>query len=244
MDTAIWPVLDNTTEVMMVQHNITSSNDLQTVTLRTQKALPLTNYIGYTIGFTSGSIGIIANAVVLVVLIRARREFGSNVNTLIINQTILDFLACCFIVISIILSLTDGFVYNGSRSQFVDNVICIFLNAGALAGVCMTGGKVGLVVITLERYFKIVHAIAHRKYYRDWMTKVGVALPWISGVSFVLIPSIGTTKIIHGTCLRMTMWPNNAMALVSTLFGFVFGQTVLIGYMSVQQFMFSVAVSE
>ena len=42
----------------------------------------------------------------------------------------------------------------------------------------MTGEKIGLVVITLERYFKIVHAIAHRKYYRDWMTSVGVAGPW------------------------------------------------------------------
>jgi len=36
--------------------------------------------------------------------------------------------------------------------------------------------KIGLVVITLERYFKIVHAIAHRKYYRNWMTSVGVAV--------------------------------------------------------------------
>jgi len=213
MDTTIWPVVDNTTEV---QHNITSGNNLQTVTLGTPKTMPLTDYIGYTIGFTAASIGIIANAVVLVVLIRARREFGSNVNTLIINQTILDFLACCFIFISIIFYITDRLVYNGSRLQIVDNALCIFIDAGALPGVCMTGGKVGLVVITLERYFKIVHAIAHRKYYRDWMTKVGVALPWIGGICFVLIPSIGTTRIIRGTCMRLTIWPNKAMALVST----------------------------
>jgi len=108
-------------------------------------------------------------------------------------------------------------VYNGSRSQFVDNVICIFLDAGALPGVCMNGGKVGLMVITLERYVKIVHAIAHRKYYRDWMTKVGVALPWIIAVCLGLIPAIGTTRIIRGTCMRFTIWPNNAMALVSAL---------------------------
>jgi len=38
----------------------------------------------------------------------------------------------------------------------------------------MNAGKMGLVVITLERYFKIVHAIAHRNYYRDWMTSVGL----------------------------------------------------------------------
>ena len=30
----------------------------------------------------------------------------------------------------------------------------------------MTAGIIGLMVITLERYFKIVHAIAHRKYYQ------------------------------------------------------------------------------
>jgi len=41
-------------------------------------------------------------------------------------------------------------------------------------------GIIGLVIITVERYFKIVHAIGHRKYYRKWMTKVGVALPWIT----------------------------------------------------------------
>jgi len=52
----------------------------------------------------------------------------------------------------------------------------------------MYAGKVGLVVITVERYFKVVHAVAHRKYYRDWMTKAGVALPWISGLCFFMFP--------------------------------------------------------
>jgi len=44
-------------------------------------------------------------------------------------------------------------------------------------------GIIGLVIITLERYFKVVHAIGHRKYYHKWMTKVGVALPWINAFS-------------------------------------------------------------
>jgi len=61
----------------------------------------------------------------------------------------------------------------------------------ALAGVGLSAEKLGLVVITLERYFKVVHAIAHRKYYRNWMTKVGVALPWIGGMSLVLFPQSG-----------------------------------------------------
>jgi len=73
-------------------------------------------------------------------------------------------------------------------------------------------------VITVERYFKVVHAIAHRKYYRNWMTKAGAAMPWICGVCFVLIPTIGTTRVVSGTCQRMAVWPNQAMASVSAFF--------------------------
>ena len=72
------------------------------------------------------------------------------------------------------------------------------------------------MIITLERYFKVVHAIAHRKYYRSWMTKVGVVLPWIGGVCLILFPGMGTTRIVNGRCLRMGVWPNEAMAKVST----------------------------
>ena len=74
--------------------------------------------------------------------------------------------------------------------------------------------NIGLVVITLERYFKIVHAIAHRKYYRDWMTKVGVALSWIGGACLILFPGIGTTRVVDGECGKFNIWPNKAMQTV------------------------------
>jgi len=75
--------------------------------------------------------------------------------------------------------------------------------------------KLGLIVITMERYFKVVHAISHRKYYRNWMTKVGVALPWIGGMCLALFPGMGATRIVNGRCLRLTAWPNEAMKFVS-----------------------------
>ena len=95
--------------------------------------------------------------------------------------------------------------------------MCILMEAGALAGVFMHGEKIGLVVITLERYFMIVHAVAHRKHYRGWMTKVGVAVPWISGVCMALLPSIGTSRVVNGRCFRMTFWPSKTAASVSRL---------------------------
>ena len=79
----------------------------------------------------------------------------------------------------------------------------------------MMAEKMGLIVITLERYFKIVHAIADRKYYRDWMTKVGVALPWIGGTCLILIPGMCTARIVNGRCLKLTVWPHEDMKFVS-----------------------------
>jgi len=98
----------------------------------------------------------------------------------------------------------------------VDNFM--FFHVFTLTEFPLTACKMGLMFISLERYFKIVHAVAHRKYYRNWMTKVGVALPWITGAISFLFPAMGATRVVNGTCLRMAVWPNKAMASVSTLF--------------------------
>jgi len=340
-----------------------------------------------TVGIIVSSIAVIANAVVLLVLVRARRQFGSSVHTLIANQSAMDLFIAVSSIASTIARYTLGYDYN--RGQFIDGAICVIFQGGVLSAVAvmaeklglvvitleryfkivytvyravvvpgnfgcqmgryvtvrnfmlfegltlttfsstasemglmfitmeryfkivytvyravvvpgnlgcqmgryvtvrnfmlfegltlttfsltasemglmfitleryfkivytvysavvvpgnfgcqmgryvtvrnfmlfegltmttfpLTASKMGLILITLERYFKIVHAIAHRKYYRDWMTKVGVALPWITGTCLMLFPGIGTTRIVNGQCLRMYAWPNKAMAKVS-----------------------------
>jgi len=229
MDTTNLAVFDNTTEVTFSSHD--HSENLQTITPKIPKTqlffvipkIPMSQtqsvgMIGLVIGFAIAIVGICANSAVLAVLIRARQQFGSSVNTLIMNQTVMDLLSCCFIVIPMILRLMEGgLVYGGSRIKIADAIVCILFDGSAVAGLCMEAGKIGLVVVTLERYFKIVHAIAHRKYYRDWMTKVGLALPWINGICWVLFPAIGTSRIVDGTCHRMAIWPNKAMASVSPI---------------------------
>jgi len=58
----------------------------------------------------------------------------------------------------------------------------------------------GLVVITAERYFKIVHPVAHRNHYRRWMTYLGVATPWLIGLITSSVPSLTTAAFVDGTC--------------------------------------------
>ena len=163
-------------------------------------------------GLVLSVIGSFANMSVLTVLTLARREYGSSVNTLIINQSAMDLFACLSVVAIYAVMLTRGFEYIGNRA--VDGIICVVLQGGVFVAIGLTAGKIGLVVITLERYFKVVHAIAHRKYYRDWMTKAAVALPWIGATCLILFPAIGTSRIVNGRCLRMGVWPNAAMAKV------------------------------
>jgi len=186
----------------------TSTTPLPETTVSLKELVP--------IGMLISSIGIAANAVVLAVLDRARREFGSSVHTLICNQSAMDLFTCVFALALYIAFLTRGFLYKGDK--VLDGTVCVILDGSVFMIIGLMAEKLGLVVITFERYFKIVHAIAHRKHYRDWMTSVGVALPWIGATCFVLFPSIGTTRIVNGRCLVLSAWPNEAMKLVGVHF--------------------------
>jgi len=92
--------------------------------------------------------------------------------------------------------------------------LCVLIDGTTLATVGFNGGTASVVVHTLDRYWKIVHPINHRKHYRRWMLYVALFLPWIYGVATHLLPAIGTTKIVNGTCHPMGFWPTLAMEKV------------------------------
>jgi len=215
MDTSGLSTLDYSTEgsenVLREATTFNSTGVLQT-TLKFTAKPPMPPAIVFVSLFCAGT-GSITNALVLTVLFRARRHLDSNVHTLIINQSAMDLFASFSIIFSFIGYVAHGYNYNGN--PIIDGAVCAILESIALPGVGITADIIGLMVITLERYFKVVHAIAHRKHYRKWMTKVGVALPWIGGICLVLVPTMGTTRIVNGECLRMGVWPHEAMKRVS-----------------------------
>jgi len=79
----------------------------------------------------------------------------------------------------------------------------------------MNAEKIGVVVITFERYFKTVHAVGHRKFYRDWMTSLGVVLPWITGFCTFAIPAIVSTTAVSGHCPMMGFWQSEDVQTVT-----------------------------
>ena len=207
MDEPFSSSLVNFSEVITLNTTVTLPT-----TLRSAIGRSVSPEIVATVGLIVCTFAICANSVVLAVLVRARRQFGSSVHTLIVNQSAIDLFTSGSTILVYIKMLTPGFNYNGN--QILDGAVCFVFESRALSLSGLMADNLGLVVITLERYFKIVHAIAHRKYYRDWMTKVGVALPWIGGACLMLFPAMGTTRVVNGRCLRMRVWPNEAMASV------------------------------
>ena len=93
--------------------------------------------------------------------------------------------------------------------------LCILVDGASFLTLGLNGGTTSVVIITLDRYWKIVHAIHHRKYYRRWMMYVGLLLPWLSGAASHLMVAPGTTKIVDGKCRWLAFWPSSIMQRVS-----------------------------
>jgi len=92
--------------------------------------------------------------------------------------------------------------------------LCILIDGATFASLGINGGTASVVVHTLDRYWKFVHATHHRKYYRRWMLYAGVFLPWLNGAAMHLMPAIGTSRIVNGNCHRIAFWPSTAMEKV------------------------------
>ena len=92
--------------------------------------------------------------------------------------------------------------------------LCILVDGATLITLGLNGGTASVVVLTLGHYWKIVHPIHHRKYYRRWMLHVGLFLPWLNGVAMHLLPATGTSGIVNGKCYSTGFWPTESMEKV------------------------------
>jgi len=117
MDEWLWSAFNNTSEVAIVN---------STIALPTAAASPGTLMVPAKIVAAVGlfifSTGICANSVVLAVLVRARRHFGSSVHTLIANQSAMDLFACVFGCATLVMMITHGYRYNGNN-RILDGAI-------------------------------------------------------------------------------------------------------------------------
>ena len=128
-------------------------------------------------------------------------------------HTTLELVACVTITIRFSMEIAGVFDY-GDDPGPAAMASCLLIDGASLITLGLNGGTSCVVVITLDRYWKIVHPIHHRKYYRRRMLYAGLFLPWLNGVAVQLLPAIGTTRIVNGICSLASFWPFEAMSKV------------------------------
>jgi len=92
------------------------------------------------------------------------------------------------LVLKIALDVAGG--VNTNDSGPVGITLCILVKASVIKA-SANGAITSVVMHTLDRYWKIVYPIHHRKHYRRWMLHVGLVLPWLNAFAVILLPNIG-----------------------------------------------------
>ena len=179
---------------------------------------PTLSRVFHVVSILIAVVGTLANAYVLLALLLSKnsRSSKTNVNVFIIHQIIMDLISCVSLLLNPIL--------NRIRTQMTHSLavfMCLFFKTFTITILTTNASIGGLMIITLERYVKIVHPVAYRNHKRDWMTRVGIVLPWIFAVCTGLIQTWATTRVVNGRCMWGRFWANAEFRLAWSIAKFL-----------------------
>ena len=165
-----------------------------------------------------GLVGCCANGMVLCAFLSSK-IISKAVNKLMLNQIALDLFASIFLVATYGAVITDLFYKYPSNAW--GEFMCRILSSSLLPFWGLAGSIISLVTITLDRYFKIVFPIAHRKYFRNWMIHLAIGISWLSGF-LQEMAGLWTSRVSNGHCYKFYYWPSVRDRTVYSVFGMVF----------------------
>ncbi len=147
----------------------------------------------------SGSLGIVGNGLVILVILSLRKLRKRLTNILITHQCIIDFL-----VSVVLLALT------GTQKQYhipgvAGMILCKVWLSTYVLWVFMTVSTNNLCLLSLEKYFAIVHPIWHKTAFTRSKALAGMVAVWVCGIVLNLIVFF-TTTLQGTTCFRLWIW--------------------------------------
>lgn len=162
-----------------------------------------------------GIIGGTAN--LLMFLILAQSQARKNEMAIILNQITLDFLCCLLLVASYVPKML-----NINYSIAIGMTLCKALTGEALIWGFLASSTANLVVLTLERYVKIVHAVFHKKHFRPWMYLVAIVLTW-TNFDFILntVVALMSNDVSNGQCMVYAKFPAALNATAFAVYRFL-----------------------
>ncbi len=147
----------------------------------------------------SGSLGIVGNGLVVFVILSLPKLRKKLPNVLITHQCIIDFL-----VSVVLLALT------GTQKQYhipglAGTILCQVWLSTFFLWMLMTASTNNLCLLSLEKYFAIVHPIWHKTAFTRSKAIAGMVGVWICGILGNLFTAI-TSSLQGTTCFRLWFW--------------------------------------
>ena len=170
---------------------------------------------------TIGLIGSLANGLVITMVVvgRYKKKKMATSTKFILNQLALDLFSC----LSLVLDNSWKIANTKSGWNFMS---CAFVASEALTWTGVNGSLINLIVVTLERYAKIVHNSSYQMYYRSWITYVLIAIAWIIGAVINIPADFMTIDFSNGVCNPYSKWPSNQASTMYTVGIFIMNYTI------------------
>lgn len=162
-----------------------------------------------------GIVGLLTNALVIIVLLAVPSLSKTGSSKFIINQSIVDALASAAIALSH-RNIVQNFGFHLSYMKdgdIQDEMLCRIWSTGMIHWTFMRVSTFNLVGLTLERYIKIVHPFFYRKHFSETKVKVVLVAPWILGFLYQIGVYYNFNDVKNGRCLT-GQWPSKAVGMV------------------------------
>ena len=155
-----------------------------------------------------GSIGVVGNLFVVIVLIKHKKLFQHIKTTLIVNQSVIDGIVSLLLIMTTFVSPE---LHSGVDGLSVELYCKLWLSQFAIWGLMMSP-TYNLMAISTERYLAIVHPIWYKVSFTKNMANTVTFCIWFFGVSFVASIIIPTTGMLRGHCFVLIFWRSRATA--------------------------------
>ena len=155
-----------------------------------------------------GVVGLLANTFVVVVIVCCTKMHKQIANLFVVNQSIIDATSSLFLIAQIASQFKAVKLVEGELGS---EVYCRLWKVQTFLWGFMTSSTYNLIVLTIERYLKIVHPSFYKTAFTRYKAKFLLATVWLFGISFQLCYNVPTTSIVGTSCWSDSNWPNETI---------------------------------
>jgi len=120
---------------------------------------------------------------------------------MIFNQNALDLFSSILLVVTYGAKLAPI-----PLNDLVGYWLCMWLLSENILWCGILASKVNLMVVTIERYLKVVHRLLSKKVLQPWVLLSASAFSWVSGFALSIGITLSTTRVVNGVCISYVFW--------------------------------------